>query len=103
MEPRDGRRARGDPILARERSGRRRHAPVLVDHRDALEPVPLADGEVVRIVGRRHLHGPRAELGIDEVVRDDRKLPPQDRQAQSTADPPGVACVVGVHGHRGVA
>ena len=65
--------------------------------------VPLADVEVVGVVGRRHLHRAGAEGRIDEVVGDDRDLAPHERQHDGRAHERRVALVVRVHGHAGVA
>ena len=43
-------------------------APTVVEHVDLLEPVPLADLEVVEVVRRRDLHRAGALLGIGIFV-----------------------------------
>ena len=52
----------------------------VVEHVDLLEPVPLADLEVVEVVRRRDLHRAGALLGIGIFVGEDRDLAPDQRQ-----------------------
>ena len=67
------------------------------------EIVALADGEVVGIVGWRHLHGTGAELGFGPVVGDNRNLATDQRQLQKLADHRSVALVCGIYGDGDVA
>ncbi len=104
----------GDDALAAPRSGRARGSspartslmlPAVVEHVDLLEPVPLADLEVVEVVRRRDLHRARALLGIGILVGDDRDLAPDQRQLHLGArlDQRRVALVIGMHGNARVA
>ncbi len=43
--------------------------------------MPLPHLEIVRVVRRRHLDEPGAELGIDDGVGDDRELAADQREA----------------------
>ena len=63
----------------------------------------LADGVVVEIVCRGHLHHARAERAVDVVVGDDWNLASGQRQQHGFADQTGVARIVRVHHHRDVA
>ena len=78
--------ARLEPVLARVRPRLGGHLPVLVDHHDLRQVVPLAHLEVVRIVRRRHLDRAGAERRIDELIGHDRELAPDDRQAHRASD-----------------
>ncbi|CAM5735024.1 hypothetical protein STENM223S_03475 [Streptomyces tendae] len=71
---------------------------VLVHHGDGGQGVPLADLEVVRVVGGRHLDGAGAELGVDVLVGDDRDGAVGQRQLDELADQVLVALVLGVDG-----
>ena len=64
--------------------------------------VALADGEVVRVVGRGDLDGAGAELGVDVRVGDDRDRAVGQRQLDLLADEVRVPLVVGVDGDGGV-
>ncbi len=76
---------------------------VLVHHGDGGQVVPLADLEVVRVVGGRHLDGAGAELGVDVLVGDDGDGALGQRQLDELADQVLVALVLGVDGDGGVA
>src|SRR5690606_25344146 len=76
---------------------------VLVHHGDGGQAVPLADLEVVRVVGRGDLDGARAELRVDVVVGDDGDAAAGERQLDLPADQVPVAVVLGVDGDGGVA
>jgi hypothetical protein len=84
-------------------------AAVLVDHGrfgedvDGREVGAGGDVEVVRVVGGGDLDGPCPELGIDGGVGDHRDLAAHQRKDQGTPDGIGVALVVGMHRHTGVA
>ncbi len=84
-----------------ERAGDGDDGP-LVHDREHVEPVPLPDGEVVRVVGRGDLDRAGAELRVDVGVGDDRDAPVGQRQLDPLADEVGVARVVGVDGDGGV-
>lgn len=75
---------------------------VLVHDRDGGQVVALADLEVVRIVGGRHLDGAGAELGIDVLVGDDRDGAVGQRQLDELADEVLVPLVLRVDGDGGV-
>ncbi len=102
---------RGDDGVARlERgharealAGGGRHAPVLADHGQLLEPVLAADLEVVGVVAGRDLQRAGAELGLDVVVGDDPQPAADDRQDRGLPHEPRVAVVGRVHRDRGVA
>lgn len=76
---------------------------VFVHHGDGRQVVALADLEVVRVVGGRHLDGAGAELGVDVLVRDDRDGAVGQRQLDELADEVLVALVLGVDGDGRVA
>ena len=84
-------------------------AAVLVDHGRLGEDVdgrqvgPGGDLEVVGVVGGGDFDGARPELGVDRGVGHHRDLPADERQDERPADGGGVALVVGVDGHAGVA
>ena len=65
--------------------------------------VALADLEVVRVVRRGDLHGPRAERGIGVRIGNDRNAHAVDRQYHILPDHREIALVLGVHGHRDIA
>ena len=65
---------------ARIRAGVLVHVRVLVHDVDLRQVVPQAGLEIVGIVRRRHLHRAGAELGIRQLVGDDRNLPVHQRQ-----------------------
>ena len=65
--------------------------------------VALPHGVIVEVVGGGDLHAPRAELGVDVVVGDDRDTAAHQGQFDEGADELGVALVVRVHGDSGVA
>ncbi len=104
LELRDDGLARGIPLEAAETLRR-----ILVDvrirrhHVDLLEIVPLADFEVSLVVRRRDLHGTGAERGVDGVIAHNRNHPVDQRQPDVLADQQGVARIVGVYRHSGVA
>ncbi len=98
---RDG-RARLEAVEAFERAGRGDDA-TLVHDRDRRQVVPLADLEVVRVVGRRHLHGAGAERRVDVLVGHHRNAPPGERQLDLGADQMRVALVVRMNRDGGVA
>ncbi len=98
----DDRRARLEAVQALERPVHGDDA-ALVHDRDRLKAVPLADREVVRVVGRGDLDRAGAELRVDVRVRDDRDGAVGERQLDPPADQVPVPLVVGVDGHRGVA
>ncbi len=62
------------------------HAPVLADHHDLVEAVGAADLEVVRVVTGGDLQRPRAELGVDVLIGDDRQAATDERQDAVPAD-----------------
>ena len=78
------------------------HGRVGVHHHDGGQAVPLAQLEVVGIVGRRHFHRARPELWIHRLVEDDRDLAAEERQDGRSPLERGVALVLGVHRHRHV-
>ena len=64
----------------------------------------LADLEVVRVVGRRDLDGPRTELGVDRIVGDDRHpAVGEEGMHESLPDQVLVALVVWMDGYAAVA
>jgi hypothetical protein len=71
-----------------------------VDRRQA---VPAADLEIVEIMRRRDLDGPRALRRIGIGIGDDGDAPADQRQDRESADQRGMALVVGMHGDGGVA
>ncbi len=76
---------------------------VEVEHANRRQAVALSDRIVVGVVRRRDLDHPGAELAVDVGVGDDRDLAVAQGQPDGLADELGVALVVGVHHHRGVA
>ncbi len=90
-----------EPVQALERAVGGDPA-VLVQDRDAGQPVAAADLEVVRVVRRGHLDRAGAELRVHVRVRDHRDPPAGQRQLHVPADQVGVPGVVGMHRHRGV-
>ncbi len=58
------------------------HAAVLGHHRDQRQTMALADGEVVGVMGGRHLDAPGAELSINVLIGHDRNLAPHQRQGE---------------------
>ena len=91
-----------EPVQALERAVRGDHA-VLVEDGDAGQVVTAADLEVVRVMGGGHLDRAGAERRVDVVVGDHRDAPAGQRQHHRLADQVGVARVVRVHRHGGVA
>ena len=79
------------------------HAAVLGHHRDQGQAMALADGEVVGVMGRRHLDATGTELGLDVLISHDRNLTPHQRQGQGLAHQGAVALITGVHRHTGIA
>lgn len=80
----------------------RRDDPALVEHGEVGQPVPAADLEVVRVVGRGDLDRAGAELRVDVLVGDDRDTAAGQRQLDLGADEMGVPLVLRVDGDRGV-
>ena len=101
----------GHDLLARDEAVEAavRHRCVVVDcgvereHADDRQLMPLADRVVVRVVRRRDLDDARAELAVDVRIGDHRNRAAAQRQRDLLADERGVALVVGVHHHGGVA
>ena len=79
------------------------HGAVEGDDADHREAVALADVVVGGVVGRGHLEGAGAELGLHRLVLEDRDLPAGERQDDVAADERGVAGVAGGDGDAGVA
>ena len=69
----------------------------------ALGLVPLADLEIVEVVGRRDLDRACALFRVGIFVGDDRNQPADQRQANMAAEQMLVARIVRVRGDRGVA
>ncbi len=61
--------------------------------------MPLADKEVVRVVGRGYLDQAGAELWIDIAVSDNRNYAVGEWQAHHFADKCGVALVIRMRGN----
>ncbi len=74
-----------------------------VEHVDHRQVMPLADFEVVEVVGGRDLHRPAAFLGVGVVVADDRNAPADQRQNRGLADQVLEARVFRMDRDRGVA
>ena len=79
------------------------HLGIEADHRDGVQLEALAGGEVIGIMGRRHLHAARAEGRIHEGVGYHGNLAASEGQGQDLADHSCVALIVRVHRHGGVA
>ena len=75
----------------------------LVHDRERRQTVPLADLEVVGIVGGCHLHRTGAEGGVDVIVGNDRDTAAGQRQLDLGAHQMRIAFVVGMHRDGGVA
>ena len=69
---------------------------------DRLEPVPLADLEVDRVVAGRHLERAGPRLDLDRLVGDDRDRAVRGRLEHHAPDQVTPALVLGMHGHGGV-
>ena len=76
------------------------HARVLINHHHARQVVPLRNGVVIGIMGGRHLHRARAELGVHKVIGDDGNDSPQQWQNDFAAQRGLVTLVGGIDGHR---
>ena len=76
---------------------------IRLQHVHTRKLVSLADLEVVRIVSRGHLEGPRPEFQVHVLIRDHRQSPAHERQHEVVADSRGMPRVVGVHSHGRVA
>jgi hypothetical protein len=76
---------------------------VQVQHADHGQAVALAHGIVVGVVRRRDLDHAGAELAVDVGIGDHRDQCGRTAAAAPACPPGGVALVVGVHHHRGVA
>ena len=63
----------------------------------------LAEGKVVGVVRRSHLHRAGAEVAADPLVEDDGNLAVHQRQAQFLAVQMQIALVLGMNGHGHVA
>ena len=85
----DERGARLEPILSRVGPGFRGHPGVFIDHGHLRQVVPLADLEVIRIVGGCHLDRAGAERRIDERIRmgDWKRVPPHPRVVATVTTP----------------
>jgi hypothetical protein len=75
------------------------HPAQVVDDLEALQAVPHAELEVVRIVGRGHLEASGAKGAVHVGVPHDRDLPVLKRQDQAATDEMRIALVFGVHRH----
>ncbi len=78
------------------------HPPLLVHDDQGRKSGPAGHLEIVGVVGRGDLHGPGAEVLLDEPIHDDRQLPPHQREDDGPADHTLVALVVGVNRDAGV-
>ena len=81
------------------RQTRHVHPPVEVHAVDDLEVMALADLVIHRVVARRDLERPGAEVLLHCIVSDDGQLPPHQRQDRDLADDRLVARVGRVNGH----
>ena len=79
------------------------HGAVVVGDADDLQIVALAHLKVVGVVSGGHLHRAGAELHVHIIVGHHGDLPVHQRQNDLFAHQIGVALVVGVHGHAGIA
>ena len=96
--------ARGEAVHAAVRLGRVLiQPPALVEDIDDIEVVAAADLEVVEVVRRRDLDRAGAGLGIGVFIGDDRKPAPDQRQHRVLTKHRGIARIVGVDRHRGIA
>ena len=85
------------------RAGIRRHRPVVADHPERRQIVPLPHLEVVRIMGRRHFHRAGAERRVHILVGNNRQHPADQRQHQIFADHVGITFISRIHRHPGIA
>ena len=95
-----------ESVQVGERLGHARgvlHASVLGHHQRHLELVPQADLEVGGVVRGGHLHEPRAEGGVDHLVRHDRNRDVGDRESGHFPHEPGVAGILRMDRHGRVA
>ena len=90
---------KGDIVFQKDFGLRVQH----IDLAGAFGLVPLADLEVVEVVGRRDLDRARAFLGIGVFVRHDRDQATDKRQPNLPSDQMPVALVIGMDRDRGVA
>jgi hypothetical protein len=72
-------------------------------HNDHRQAVAQADGVVVEVVGGGDLDHAGAELAVDVFVGDDRDVAVDQRQLDGLADQVGVALILRMHHHGGVA
>lgn len=79
------------------------HRAVVVHTVNAGQVVAVADLKVVRVMRRRDLHRPGAKLGIGMFVGDDGNLSADAWHDDLFPDHRGIAFVVGIHGHGGIA
>ena len=79
------------------------HGAVVIGDADDLQIVALAHLKVVGVVSGGHLHRAGAELHVHIIVGHHGDLPVHQRQNDLFAHQIGVALVVGVHGHAGIA
>ena len=86
------------PVLAGVGTRPRGHHRVEVDDGDLLQSVAGADLVVVRVVGRRHLHRPRAHLRVRMVVGHDGDRPVHEGQHHLPPDGGLPALVAGMDG-----
>ncbi len=84
-------------------AGRRGHARVVVDHLDLGQVVALAGFEIVEVVGGRDFDHAGAELGVGQVVEDDRDFAIHQRQLHGLAVQVEIARVLGVDRDGGIA
>ena len=96
--------AGGEPFHAGVlRAGRGGHTPVKADDVDDGQAVPRPDFKVHHIVAGGDFERPGAEVHFNGGVGHHRNLPVGDGQDDAGADFAGVARVVGMDGHAGVA
>ncbi len=92
-----------EAVQARVDAGGGGHLRIEADDGDGVQLQALACGEVVGIVGGRHLHAAGAEGGVHEAVGHHGDLAAREGVVHELADHALVPLVVGVHGHGRVA
>ena len=89
-------------IKPSKHSGLLVHRAVLGHHRDQRQAVALTNGEIIGVMGGRHLDAAGAELSVDMLIGHDRDLTAHQRQGEGLTHQGLVARIGRIDRHTGV-